>query len=55
MLAQIRYVVGIDQRVCTHEGVSMEMSSKYIHVYTQLSENRSFFFYCFYQYCKAAY
>ena len=29
MWAQIRYVVGIDQRVCTNKGTSMEMSSKY--------------------------
>ena len=31
MWAQIRYVVGIDQRVCTNERKSMDMSSKYIY------------------------
>ena len=30
MWAQIRYVVGIDQRVCANEGTSMDMSSKFI-------------------------
>ena len=55
MWSQNRFVVGIDKRVCTNEGTSMDMSSKYI--YTQMSECRSFFFFiiiffCFYKIAK---
>ena len=44
MWAQIRYVVGIDQRVCRNEGTSIWTWG--LNIYTQLSESRSFFFVC---------
>ena len=44
MWAQIRYVVGIDQRVCTNEGTSMDMTSKYTHIPNCLRVEVSFLF-----------